>query len=207
MHSRPIANKQITVVAGIVQLVELSAKVTKRLVDFSSAALQDDIPQAFKQIKTALPLVVADLQRIQADNGYAAIRDQAALHGVVQGCLSEAQELDMILEKALPSAGDSSWERRRKALSSLKYDKKIDKIAAVMNNYVGILTLHQVVDLSRNSKFEKPPSYQQVYWLVPYDKNPSFVGRDAIFEEMESALTVEEGVQPKTALYGLGGIG
>jgi hypothetical protein len=81
------------------------------------------------------------------------------------------------------------------------------RIAAAMNSYVGILTLHQVVDLSHSSKFEQPPSYQQAYWLVPYDKNPSFVGRDAIFEEIESALTVEEGVQPKTALYGLGGIG
>ncbi|KAM6529890.1 hypothetical protein FALCPG4_008015 [Fusarium falciforme] len=100
------------------------------------------MPQAFKQIKTANPLVIADLQRIQADSSYTAIRDQAALHGVVQGCLSEAQELDMILEKAFPSAGDSRWERRKKVLSSLKYDKKIDKIAAAMNSYVGILTLH-----------------------------------------------------------------
>ncbi|RTE85083.1 hypothetical protein BHE90_000330 [Fusarium euwallaceae] len=197
----------IGLVAGIIQLVELSTKVTKRLVDFSSAALQDDMPQAFKQIKTALPLIVADLQRIQADGSYAATQDQAALHSVVQGCLSETQELDMILEKALPSAEDSSWERRKKALISLKYDKKIDKIAAAMNSYIGILTLHQVVDLSHNFKLENVPSYQESYWLVPYDKNPSFVGRDHIFKEIESALTVEEGVQPKTALYGLGGIG
>ncbi|RMJ17758.1 hypothetical protein CDV36_002616 [Fusarium kuroshium] len=197
----------IGLVAGIIQLVELSTKVTKRLVDFSSAALQDDMPQAFKQIKTALPLIVADLQRIQADGSYAATQDQAALHSVVQGCLSETQELDMILEKALPSAEDSSWERLKKALISLKYDKKIDKIAAAMNSYIGILTLHQVVDLSHNFKLENLPSYQESYWLVPYDKNPSFVGRDHIFKEIESALTVEEGVQPKTALYGLGGIG
>ncbi|KAJ4329356.1 hypothetical protein N0V84_000251 [Fusarium piperis] len=197
----------IGLVAAIVQLVELGAKITKRLVDFSSAALQDDAPQAFKQIKTALPLIVADLQHIQANSSHAAPRDQAALDSVVQGCLSETQELDVILEKALPSTEDSSWERRKKALGSLKYDKKIDKIAAVLNNYVGILTLHQVVDISQSSKSERPPSYQQVYWLVPYDKNPSFVGRDAVFKEIENSLTAEEGVQPKTALYGLGGIG
>ncbi|KAL2678851.1 hypothetical protein Neosp_009603 [[Neocosmospora] mangrovei] len=197
----------IGLVAGIVQLVELSAKVTKRLVDFSSAALQDDTPQAFKQLKTILPLIVADLQRIKADSAYVPTRHHAALRSVVQGCLSDTQELDVILEKALPSTGDSSWERRKKALGSLKYDKKIDKIAAAMNSYVGILTLHQVVDLSHNFKFDKPPSYEQAFWLVPYDKNPSFVGRDAIFKEIESALAAEEGVQPKTALYGLGGIG
>ncbi|RSL53393.1 hypothetical protein CEP54_010423 [Fusarium duplospermum] len=51
----------IGLVAGIVQLVELSTKETKRLIDLSSTALQDDMPQAFKQIKTALPLIVADI--------------------------------------------------------------------------------------------------------------------------------------------------
>jgi hypothetical protein len=63
------------------------------------------------------------LHHMQADSAYAATRDQAALRSVVQGCLSDTQELDVILEEALPSTGDSSWERRKKALSSLKYDK------------------------------------------------------------------------------------
>lgn len=55
---------------------------------------------------------------------------------------------------------------------------------------------------------EEPPPYRQaIFWLVPHGRNASFVGRDAVFQRIDEELTVKEGVQPKAALCGLGGIG
>ena len=45
-------------------------------------------------------------------------------------------------------------------------------------------------------------------WMVPIDRNPNFVGRDKILEQLETQLGAVDGDYRRTAaLYGLGGIG
>jgi hypothetical protein len=43
--------------------------------------------------------------------------------------------------------------------------------------------------------------------IVPLLRNPNFVGRNAIFDELDSRLGLENGAQGRAALCGLGGIG
>ncbi|RFU73930.1 short-chain dehydrogenase [Trichoderma arundinaceum] len=196
--------------AGVIlQFVELGAKVTKRVKDFSSAV--DGTPKAFKQIRTELPLIVDGLRRIQRniDTGSIDKETQEVLLPVVIGCLSETEHLDTLLEKALPLGGDSSWDRRIKALRSLAYDKKIEEIAESLDRYTKSLVFHQVIDNFNSTRLEQqpPPPYTDPFWLVPFDRNSSFVGRDDIFADIDRAFTVQEGSQPKAALCGLGGIG
>lgn len=198
----------VIVAAAVVQLVELGTKVTQRLADYSAAAFDGDPPRAFKQIATVLPVIISGLQRMQADASanHLSVQTADALDAVVESCLLETQELDRILRKALPSADASKWERRGKAVLSLKYDSKIDKIAKTMDGYINTLVFHQVI--SQNIQVEEPPPYRQApFWLVPHGRNALFVGRDAIFQRIDEELTVMEGVQPKAALCGLGGIG
>ncbi|KAH6609152.1 short-chain dehydrogenase [Trichoderma cornu-damae] len=194
---------------AILQFVELGAKVAKRVADFSSAI--DGIPRAFKQIRTELPSILDGLKRIQRniDAGLIDKEAQEALVPVVTGCLAEAEQLDRLLEKALPIAGDSSWERKLKAFKSLAYDKKIEEIAESLDGYTKTLVFHQVIDGFGSVRAEphQPPPYSDPFWLVPFDRNPSFVGRDEIFADIDQAFTVGEGSQPKAALCGLGGIG
>lgn len=133
---------------------------------------------------------------------------QEALLPVVSGCLTETRQLDKVIEKALPSTDDSSWERKIKAIKSLTYDKKIEEIAESLESYTKTLIFHQVIDNFNNLKVEQQPlSYPDPLWLVPFDRNPSFVGRDEIFAEIDQAFAVQEGSQPKAALCGLVGIG
>ncbi|KAH8126039.1 P-loop containing nucleoside triphosphate hydrolase protein [Trichoderma asperelloides] len=95
-----------------------------------------------------------------------------------------------------------------KAIKSLTYDKKIEEIAESLESYTKTLIFHQVIDNFNNLKVEQqPPPYPDPLWLVPFDRNPSFVGRDGIFEEIDQAFAVQGGSQPKAALCGLGGIG
>jgi hypothetical protein len=133
---------------------------------------------------------------------------QEALISVIRSCLAETKQLDKVIEKALPSTDDSSWERKFKGIKSLAYDKKIEEIAESLESYTKTLIFHQVIDNFSNLKAEQQiPSYPDPLWLVPFDRNPSFVGRDEIFAEIDRAFAVQGGSQPKAALCGLGGIG
>lgn len=197
----------VGLVAAIIQLVEFGTKVTERFTDFSSAGLQDGPPTAFKYIMAVLPLIMEGLQNLQSRISDVTAQARVTLHTVVQSCLSDVQTLNQILDKVLPSSKASKWEKGKKALASIQCDKEIDRIAGAIKTYIGVLTFHQVVEMSQNYKVKKPTSPQKGFWVVPYDKNRSFVQRDGIFDEIERELSVGEGVQPRTALYGLGGIG
>ncbi|PNP51671.1 hypothetical protein THARTR1_07668 [Trichoderma harzianum] len=44
------------------------------------------------------------------------------------------------------------------------------------------------------------------FWIVPFGRNISFVGRNETFTEIDQAFEVKDGSQPRTALCGPGGI-
>lgn len=54
---------------------------------------------------------------------------------------------------------------------------------------------------------QQQPSSPDPFWLVPFDRNISFVGRNETFTEIDQTFEVKDGSQPKAALCGLGGIG
>ncbi|KAI9150079.1 short-chain dehydrogenase [Paramyrothecium foliicola] len=195
--------------ASILQLIHFGAEVTQRLADFSKVV--NETPKAFRQIKTVLPLILDGLRRIERniDAGKVDKETQDALVPVVNGCMADTELLQEILEKALPASDSSSWDRKMKALKSLHYDNQVEKIAESLQGYVSTLTFHQVIDNFHNLRVEpkEPPQRSKPLWLVPFDRNPSFIGRDGIFAEMETIFAVPKGTQPKAALYGLGGIG
>ena len=209
----PIA--ALSLAAAIAQLVDLGLRVVKRTADFDKYRL----PKAFKQITTELPLVIDGLRRIQREieAGRVDGPTKEALEPVVRSCLAKTKEVDRILQAALPVEGASSWGRRRKAIASLAYDKKLQQAAGSLSGYVKILTFHLVTDSFASFKIEEKqqellPAYPKPFWLVPFSRNANFVGRSHFFERIDSIFSRgskprAEGSQPKAALCGLGGIG
>ncbi|KAF9774197.1 hypothetical protein IL306_007837, partial [Fusarium sp. DS 682] len=198
--------------AAVIQLIEVSAKITERLAEFSSANLENGPPKSFGQIMTTLPLITEGLQNLHGNLNQVSTQTQDSLRPVVEKCLSDVQELNRILDKALPSAGASRWERKRKALASFRHDKKVDEISRAIDKYLDALNFHKLSGISQNHPAQISAAggflaEGRVHWLVPFDRNPSFVDREGIFEQIEDAFSVQEGVQPKAALHGLGGIG
>jgi hypothetical protein len=43
--------------------------------------------------------------------------------------------------------------------------------------------------------------------MVPFRRNPDFIGRDEFFKNLTTRLTVKKGPQARVALWGLGGVG
>ncbi|KAL6808471.1 P-loop containing nucleoside triphosphate hydrolase protein [Trichoderma sp. SZMC 28015] len=54
---------------------------------------------------------------------------------------------------------------------------------------------------------QQRPSSPDPFWIVPFDRNISFVGRNETFTEIDQAFEVKDDSQPRAALCGLGGIG
>jgi hypothetical protein len=65
-----------------------------------------------------------------------------ALLPAVEGCGVQIKSLDDVIVKALPVSGDSWARTGRKALVSLRYDAKVEKITAVVRGYIQTLTYH-----------------------------------------------------------------
>ncbi|KAJ4253862.1 hypothetical protein NW762_010258 [Fusarium torreyae] len=193
--------------AAIVQLIEVSTKITKRLIEFNSGDLENEPPKFFKKIMNILPIITEGLRSLQSNIDHISPDAQDSLRAVVQDCYKDILELHNILDKVLPSTKASSWEKIRKVVASLKYEKDVEEISQGVDRSIEALNFYQIAKISQNCQVEQPSSTQKTYWIVPFDRNPSFVNRSAVFDEIQKAFEVEEGVQPKAALYGLGGIG
>jgi len=132
----------IGIVANITQLVDFGTRVLKRLDQYQSTL--EEIPEAFRHIKSELPVLLDALRQTRAaiDTGPLQDESKRALLPAVDGCGVQIKALNEVIEKVLPASSDSWARRGRKALRSLRYDAKVEKIIAVIRGYVQTLAYH-----------------------------------------------------------------
>ena len=130
-------------VASIVQLVDFGSRVLRRLNDFNADL--GEVPEAFRNIKVELPLLLKTLQDIQDAIESRLVTDETAEKAVlpvIHGCRVQVESLNTIIDKLLPAPGDARTRRSKKALSSLRKDKNVDQITSTLRGYVQTLTFH-----------------------------------------------------------------
>ncbi|KAL1857530.1 hypothetical protein Daus18300_010288 [Diaporthe australafricana] len=182
----------IGLASSIVAFVDVAQKVASRLNEFSNDL--KDSTNSLIRIQTQLPLILDGLKRIKdrADSGKLNDRAKAALEPVVLECHKQTQRLSDILDSVLPASDASKWRRRKKAILSLTTDRKMKEISEALSQYLQTLTFYHSIGEAR------PVSVvEKAFWLVPFDRNPAFVGRDAIFGQIDQSFSVPEGTQPK----------
>jgi cob(I)alamin adenosyltransferase len=196
----------IGLVASIVQLTQFGTTIVVRLNEFQSSA--KEIPICFREIQTQLPLLVDTLKRTQkqADAGHVSDETAKALKPVVDGCLSQVERLESILTKALPTKKDSSLRRTYKALSSFIHEKDVQQITSSLESYVQKLTYHHA---SQFPTVDPSPSKlhtaaQKKCFMVQFERDPYFVGRQDIIKEIDERLKLRP---HRVALAGIGGVG
>ena len=201
--------------SAIVQFIDFGTKILTRLADFSTEV--EEVPKTFRLIKVQLPLILNTLQQTkdQADARQVDEDTAQALKAVVGECTATVQQLDEILMKALPNGQASSWQRYRKALSSLAQDKKIAQLQASIERHIPILTYYQTLvisssfkDLSirpaaENSDTNPPQTKREPCFMVQFEKDPNFVGREDELREIEERFKE----QHRVVLSGIGGVG
>ena len=133
----------VGIVANIVQLVDFGSKILHRLTEFQSSV--ENVPESFRHIKAKLPLLLHTLQQTKEAIEAGSIRDDTkkVLLPAIEGCWEQIKSLDEVLLKTLPKSGDSWTKRSRKAIwMSLRYDSKVEKITAIVRDYIQTLTYH-----------------------------------------------------------------
>lgn len=148
----------VSVVANIIQLVDFGTRVLSRLEQYQSTVAE--VPEAFRHIKTELPVLLLALSQTKAasDAGQLGDTSKRALLQVIEGCTAQIKALDGVIEKALPAPGDSWTSRGKKAIRSLRYDAKVERITRVIRGYVQTLTYHAAASSkpSAGNRFLRP---------------------------------------------------
>jgi hypothetical protein len=127
-------------------------------------------------------------------------------------------QLDSVLVKVLPSAKASTWEKGIKAVRSLKAQKTVDDFASVIDRYISNLTVYQtthngdlIKTLIKLIEGMNSPQLQDVqvapprkpYFMVRYQTDEDFIGREEIVEEIRRRF----GRKNRVAIAGIGGVG
>lgn len=198
--------------SAIVQFIEFGTKIVTRLSEFSAEV--EEVPKTFRSIKVQLPLILNILQQTkdQADARQVDEDTARALEAVVGECTATVQQLDERLNKALPDDKASPWQRYRKALSSLAQDKKIAELQASIERYIPTLTSYQTLVISKDlyirpaagsSDTNQPQPNRKPCFMVQFEKDPNFVGREDELRKIEERFKE----QHRVVLSGIGGVG
>src|SRR5437016_2947562 len=101
----------IGVVASIGQLIEMGTKIVTRVNEFASATTE--VPKSFLALKDRLALLTITLREVQRQASDGLISEPAAnvLEPIVKRSLTNAQDLLILIEKVVPDATSSRFER------------------------------------------------------------------------------------------------
>jgi hypothetical protein len=206
----------IGLVSSIGQFVDFGIKVLNRINEFKSDI--DEVPKTFRDVKSKLPLLIDILNRTKAQTEAHHVSESTAkaLLPVVQSCELEVQRLNDIITKVIPVGSITSLSRHWMAIKSLSKDQTVQDIVSSLDGSIRILTYHQSTRSAEltQSLVLRPvasPSIEQTklpskksYFMIPFDRDPDFIGRDDVFEEIERRIITG---QRRIALTGMGGVG
>jgi hypothetical protein len=203
----------IGIVSNIAAIVDFSIKVYDRAKGFDDDLR--NIPEEFQEVRRILPLISKSLQstKINAASGKVNEDTCKALRPVLEGCHAKIRDLNTIFKNILPAERASKWTRSWKAISSVRQDKKVKVLADRIWDDVQALTYHHVSDnatatqpatlVSTMSNVSIIPQPRKSVFMVRYEKDDDFVGRDQIMKEIEDRFKTKTQV----ALAGIGGVG
>lgn len=213
------------VVQAALSLVSYGGKIVKRMDEFNHNV--KGLPESFIKIRNQLPLLLNILENLEANQGELSSETQSLLKPVSDGLRKDIVSFDETLLNVLPSPNASNKEKIAKAFRGVAIEKKIDGFWSSIQYYLNTLTAFQqsrntnsLRDLkaiigSRSERPAEPPAYETLLpsvakpkpnpvWMVKYDFEDDFVGRDGIMSTIEKQLT--EG-NHRAALSGIGGVG
>lgn len=135
----------ISVAANIIQLVDFSSKVIRRLDEFQISL--GEIPKSFRHFSAELPVLKVALEKIRdaREAGSLEQETERALIPALNGCKEQIQLLDVLLATILPEATDSRLKRGKKAVLSLNQESKVERISKILHSYIRTLTFYYTV--------------------------------------------------------------
>jgi len=198
----------IGIAAAIVQFVDFSIRVVRRLDEYNSAA-SNEVPKSLQNISHQLPVLLNALERVKAglEQDKVDLDTRCILKGVIAGCQGLVEEVERIIEKVLHVPGDSVATKVRKVFVSLKNDEKIFAIEKNLQTYISVLILHRVIDAAHAPNTAE----ETLYFDVRKKRVSPFFERDALTRQIENhlhgAATSQVDTPQGVVLVGPAGVG
>ncbi|KAF6219379.1 hypothetical protein HO133_005205 [Letharia lupina] len=209
----------INIITNVVALVGFSRRVVSQVREYGEKA--DEVPEAFRDIETTLPLFANTLSQVQwrverKDVGEDSCR---ALSPVLKGCERKLEQLKAIFEDVLVQKNASKLERGWKAIKSARKEKEVkeivqtlDRFALHLNPYnlrglVGLEDMQLLTSAMASTSVEQPAAKPpKTYFMVPVQVSNEFTGRQEVMASLEESLCLDDQYS-RLALIGLGGMG
>ena len=203
------------VASAVVTFLEVGAQILKRLEELSKIG---DVPIAFNDIRTRLPLLLSIVTSIQSNHEPLTSDAQDPFEKVVAGCYKHIEDVERILQKVTVAHGDTRWRKAVRAASSLAEESRIHRLAAALRDDIGLLSMLNVSPLEKSEKKGQrrpsasglsvrtiPPSYSDAVgiFMVPFVRDERFIGRDTVIKEFDE-LFAQQG---RISIAGVGGVG
>ena len=193
------ASTTLGVASSFISFSDVAWRVLKRTREYNDKT-GDDL--AIVQIISArLPGLIDRMEelKLETETGSEPINSQNSLAVAVTSCDELIRRLDVLTKKLIPDEIETKPKRLKKAISSVYYKKELSKTWGEIENYKALLftKVKEVVQ-----EHEIPHSDNPVF-MVPFEKDPKFVGRADVIADIEEALKK----QSRIAITGIGGVG
>ncbi|KAI4242597.1 MAG: hypothetical protein L6R40_003978 [Gallowayella cf. fulva] len=190
----------VSISASILQIVDVTAKVTQRINDFCSTT--DEMPKALQSIHTQLPFLLETCQNLDTGD------ESENVLAIIKGCHREIEDLYKTVNKILPGPGDPKLSRAFKALKSIHYQEKFDHALRKIEHFKTDLILHCCQKTSDTPSRAAPGP--KVSHNLPTMPMVSSVHRRKLLRELDrkfSDYEYEDGAHKIVVLLGMGGQG
>lgn len=193
------ASTTLGVASSFISFSDVAWRVLKRTREYNDKT-GDDL--AIVQIISArLPGLIDKMEelKLETETGSEPINSQNSLAVAVTSCDELIRRLDVLTKKLIPDEIETKPKRLKKAISSVYYKKELSKTWGEIENYKALLftKVKEVVQ-----EHEIPHSDNPAF-MVPFEKDPKFVGRADVIADIEEALKK----QSRIAITGIGGVG
>ncbi|OBT54529.1 hypothetical protein VE04_05535 [Pseudogymnoascus sp. 24MN13] len=199
----------VAIASSIIQLIDVGGKVVSRIKEYSDTT--KDIPQGLREISVHIPLITEICQELREDEIKKGPQVSQSIFAVIDGCHVTLSSLDKLCREILPTPRDSSMVRARKAMQSLRADKKFTNYQRILETYKTSLMLHisqRSVVQAVTKAASKAPAFDTFYHF-PSTQVSRFIAREKLLRSIEDGFSVEttDSRPNVVAVIGMGGQG
>lgn len=153
--------------AALLQFLDFGGRVIRRLRQLEDQTT--DSAACFKGVRNRFPLMLDLVKKImlQMEAGLVSDKSQEVMYPVVQNCTSQAQDLDKLINKSLPSRDDNPWVRGKKAVHSVLSESEMERIDAELKSNFELLIQAGTFQRVNRPEGSNPISFAPTFTLSP----------------------------------------
>ena len=125
--------------ASIIAIIHTSGKILARIKEYGGVA--NEIPQYLRHTENKLILLrtVSKQVEIRRESGSIEPDYMRAIEPMLQEYGQQIEELEIILQKLIPTSQSDAWTRTKIVVKSISEEKKVEKITKTLNDCVQYL--------------------------------------------------------------------